>query len=327
MENIVNWKHITKGAVSCYTCIDIESSDAIPIDHLSGSELSNLINTNDSFKLHPLSNSIGLKEVPSVGPDFLEKLPSGIYSIEEFNYEYVLSPRIIENREYKYYPEVSKSFFETLKTFIKREDIYKTNNWRYKLGCLLYGPPGASKTSSLNYAIHNIFPKDSIVILTRGRLPSDELIETLNRSNKDSLIILIFEELATAIDSEPRSIPKMLDLLDGESSFNRFIAIATTNYPENLPGSLSNRRGRFDKLFNFKEPSKVEVKIILESLINREATEAEVLACDKFSISDIKSVVECSLMEELTLVEAAKSLKDLAKVAGSHFKKESKMGF
>lgn len=196
---------------------------------------------------------------------------------------------------------------EDIANFLNNEKVYTDHGLIYKLGILLYGPPGNGKTVLVRQILRHL-PNDSVVIFLEKDLPSDEFLLKIRESLDERLKVFIFEELA--VDLSNYFVGKLLTFLDGEFSINRSIALATTNYPEKLPGNLVDRPSRFDKLYKFDHPKAEGRKLLFKHFLNRDITDAELSASTDLSIAAIKEASLLVLVNKITLVEAIKMLKN-----------------
>lgn len=229
-----------------------------------------------------------------------------------------------------------KKVREDIKSFRENEDVYTQIKTPYKLGILLYGPPGNGKSVFIRKFINDL--KDAIVIYMDGdAFPSPPFLQKLNSNTRDQMKVFIFEELTS--NTREWYIAKLLAFLDGENSLNRCITIATTNYPEILPENIVNRPSRFDKLYEFASPTETEQKAWLKFFMGREVTNEELSQAVKakesvahtitgFSVSALKELCLMVRINKLTLPEAAKQLKDRMEKCHNKFQKVSaKIGF
>lgn len=152
------------------------------------------------------------------------------------------------------YLENRNEIFESIDIWKKSEDFYRERGIPYKLGVLLYGEPGTGK-SSLIHAIASLLNKD-VIVLTAGAILNGKL----NRYDAvccdcDTAPIIVIEEIDTIVSSRQQDkelsenqksiLSELLNFLDGPSSPDSCIIIATTNHIEKLDPAII-RSGRFD---------------------------------------------------------------------------------
>lgn len=156
--------------------------------------------------------------------------------------------------------DVKQEVESSIEQFISSKDRYKTMGLPYRTGILLYGPPGTGKTSFIKHLACK-FKKD-IVPLDLGKITESDLHSALNYNTN---AFIVFEDIDTQTsnikkreekseDPAPKasssittgiSLYKLLNSLDGLSSPDGAIFIATTNHIDNLDSALL-RSGRFD---------------------------------------------------------------------------------
>ena len=148
------------------------------------------------------------------------------------------------------YLENKNEIFESIDIWKKSEDFYRERGIPYKLGILLYGEPGTGK-SSLVHAIASELNKD-VIVLTAGAILNGKL-NKYNMVCCDTPPIIVIEEIDTIVNSRQNELgekekvilSELLNFLDGPSSPDSCIIIATTNHIEKLDPAII-RSGRFD---------------------------------------------------------------------------------
>lgn len=152
------------------------------------------------------------------------------------------------------YLENRNEIFESIDIWKKSEEFYRERGIPYKLGILLYGEPGTGK-SSLIHAVASELNKD-VIVLTAGAILNGKL----NRYDAvccdcDTAPVIVIEEIDTIVSSRQQDkelsenqksiLSELLNFLDGSSSPDSCIIIATTNHIEKLDPAII-RSGRFD---------------------------------------------------------------------------------
>lgn len=192
-------------------------------------------------------------------------------------------------------------------------------NGRFLLGDFVV----THNTSMLRCIVANELPKDAVVIFFET-MPSNGFIKKMKETLGSRLKLFVFEELANVVEGS--RLERVLDFLDGEKSIDKTLMIATTNYPERLPGNIVERPSRFDKLYKMGHPKASERKLLLNHYLLRPATEEEVTATDGLSTAAIK---ECSFlvhMKKISLAEAAKLLKTHSELVKKEFSESRPIG-
>ncbi len=142
---------------------------------------------------------------------------------------------------------------EHIMDFQKQEPLIKAKGIPWRTGILLTGVPGTGKTS-LIHALASASDRD-IAILNLSALESDgDLVELMSQNLDWERTILVLEDIdatSAATDRNEKganvSLSTLLNLLDGITTPEGMVTIATTNHPESLDPALM-RDGRFDEV-------------------------------------------------------------------------------
>ena len=189
------------------------------------------------------------------------------------------------------YLENKNEIFESIDIWKKSEDFYRERGIPYKLGILLYGEPGTGK-SSLVHAIASELNKD-VIVLTAGAILNGKL-SRYNVVSCDTAPIIVIEEIDTIVNSRQNELgekekvilSELLNFLDGPSSPDSCIIIATTNHIEKLDPAII-RSGRFDiKIHMGKISRDLAIQMCLDFNCNPE----EILhGSNEFNPSELQS--------------------------------------
>lgn len=254
-------------------------------------------------------------------------LPSGVYAHQSYSPSEDLPERLIpielrtdkSVRLEKMYDKVS----EDIEAFLRSEEIYRKIGTQYRRGILLYGPPGNGKTSFIRGLVRDALPDDSITVFFEG-MPTATMIQRLADAIGDRLKVFVFEELANV--AENSKLERLLDFLDGEKSVDKSVIIATTNYPERLPGNLVDRPSRFDKLYKMGNPSSKEREALLAHYLMRTPSEDEIRVTGGLSTAAIKECCVLHHIKGLTVDQATKALKEHSELVKKEFAETRTVG-
>lgn len=155
--------------------------------------------------------------------------------------------------------DCKKSILNHVDTFFKDKNWCLKNGIPWRTGILLQGPPGTGKTSLIK-GLCSHYNKD-LYILDLARVTDEKLQEALTSIPENSIVAIEdidcagIKKRAAGNKSEAKfgegkelsflSLSGVLNALDGVSSGEGRIVIATTNFPEKLDEALT-RDGRFD---------------------------------------------------------------------------------
>lgn len=201
---------------------------------------------------------------------------------------------------------VFESVREDIQNFVDAKPIYEDAGAHYRMGILAYGPPGNGKSTLIRQILNDHPALKTAVKITCPKLPEQQFLEQL--SALEAIKVFIFEELYMAV-KEPKEMARMLNFLDGEDSVRGAIILATTNYPEKLPGNIIDRPSRFDKLYRFGLPNGKERKALMSKILGRTATSEEVNATTGFSAAYVREAALQARVKRLPVSEVVKALR------------------
>ena len=179
------------------------------------------------------------------------KLPSAHYCVKwadgkfYFEEEKIASDDLIIFDQDKDY--LSKVYNE-LQLFWSSEDKFRKLDILYKRGILLYGVQGSGKSCLIKIVQNYLIQEGGVSVSLDFCQPLQEQIQLLRsfrEIEKNRPLLVIMEEI-DAFFSRTDDASKLLRFLDGDSTIDNIVIIATTNNPEELKANILNRPGRFD---------------------------------------------------------------------------------
>jgi hypothetical protein len=158
--------------------------------------------------------------------------------------------------------QVTQLICSDFEMFLKRKSWFDANNIPYRRGYLLHGSPGNGKTSLVRMMASD--PRLSATTLNWGDDGANDntLDEMFEWAYSHAPSIVIMEDLDrhfshTSMPDRLHRITmaKLLNCLDGISTAEGVIVIATANDPSKLDPAILSRPGRFDRVMELKRPS------------------------------------------------------------------------
>lgn len=251
-----------------------------------------------------------------------QDLPNGIYYHEHASSSTPerVSPMDMREDSYVDLMESLVELDESIEQFVENKKIYTDSCSAYKLGILLFGPPGSGKTSYMREFIRK--RKDAIVMFMDG-VPSRKFLEKLESSTKDRLKIVVFEEAVSLLE-DSNDIREMLDFLDGSRSLTNTIYFLSTNYPESIPENVV-RNGRIDVFVRVEFPNVTARKKLINLYLKREADEDELKITENMPIVDIREICFTHKKTNKIFADCVKIIEEKNKMLKKHFGKSKEI--
>jgi AAA+ superfamily predicted ATPase len=189
-------------------------------------------------------------------------------------------------------PEELKSNIRlTVEGFLKSKDIYEAQRIAWKRGLMLWGNPGNGKTSLIKTIISNYDFKPVTVLPSAN---DDAMREAFAYAQDQNPALLYFEDLDSLLQNINVSL--FLNLLDGISTKNGVLIVATANSLNNFAANIKDRPSRFDRKFEIPLPDetmslKYFKKWFGNTISDKEIEKLSVYTCkNKFSYAYIKEL-------------------------------------
>lgn len=242
-----------------------------------------------------------------------KKLPAGVYYLTPTNYGTQWKVMNISTDSLYRLPDTkSDEVISEIEQFWKLADEFKKYGFTHKRGYLLWGPPGSGKSSTIAFIIKMLIETDGIIIMADNppKIVSQALRD-FRLIEPDRPVVVIWEDIDTIIMRYGET--EVLSILDGESSIDKVVHIATTNYPENLDGRVVNRPSRFDRIVKIGLPNQMARKDYLMKKIGRTDHEGYDLVkeTEGLSIAHVKELIVGVFCQKLSIAEMLERLKKM----------------
>lgn len=211
-------------------------------------------------------------------------------------------------------PEEIKTEIRSLvENFLISKDFYLEKKIPWKRGILLYGHPGNGKTSIIRTIISEYNFKPVTIVPGAN---AESLREAFYYAEEQSPALFYIEDLDSLIESG-LDISTFLNLLDGISSKNGLLVIATANDVKKLKTNITRRPSRFDRKFEVPLPNLEMAYIYLKrwfgNLIDNKKCRELAKQAEKYELSYayLKDLYISSVFEALSHNRKAPTVKDI----------------
>lgn len=211
-------------------------------------------------------------------------------------------------------PEIiKKDMKELVENFLNSKDFYLEKKIPWKRGILLYGQPGNGKTSIIRTIIseYNFKP---VTIVPGANV--DAMREAFSYAEEQSPSLLYFEDLDSLIEAG-LDVSSFLNFLDGISTKNGLLVIATANDVKKLKTNITQRPSRFDRKFEIPLPNAEMAYIYLKrwfgNVIDTKKCRELAKYAEKhnFSYAYLKELYISSMFEALAHNRKSPTIKDV----------------
>jgi hypothetical protein len=257
-------------------------------------------------------------------------LPSGIYRTDfdpatkrVYLYETSLeSDEIIDLPSAEY-----QEMIALMDLFLRSSTRQKYENlgFLYKRNILFHGVPGTGKTVLVNRITRSaVENQKAIVLFVENGTPNgangvqllEHVVSFIADTNKNSLLVIIFEEVDELIRRNERML---LTFLDGQMQRPNTICLGTTNYIGRIPARFL-RPGRFSQTVEVGNPSFEARRFYLAYKLGEEFEHLNDWAkrTEGLSIDEMKEVIQACYILQQPFERVVNRLRVLKGMPGLH---------
>ncbi|MGV8961931.1 MAG: AAA family ATPase [Candidatus Saccharimonadaceae bacterium] len=248
---------------------------------------------------------------PSTSIKITPRLDPGVYSIE-FDREYGYScKRLMEVSDelFVFSDSITKKLLGEINLFWEKKDLYAEHKLIHKRGILLEGYPGTGKSSIISQLSDAIIKQGGVIFKVTGFRNLDHYVQFMRSGFRqiqpDTPIITILED----IDQYQEVELELLDFLDGKTSLNHHVVIATTNNTENVPDTFL-RPSRLDLKIEVAMPSeRVREEYFQYKKVSEEYIPDLVKHTSGCSLADLKEFYVCIFLLDYSIEDAVSKIK------------------
>ena len=148
--------------------------------------------------------------------------------------------------------DLKKNIRDSIEGWLAAKSIYEKAKVPWKRGILMYGIPGNGKTTAIRTIISN-YDFKPVTVNTSMQTNDDTITEAFEYAQEQEPGLLYIEDLDTLL-STTVSLSHFLNLMDGVSTKNGIMVIATANDLNKLKESVTDRPSRFDRKWEIPVP-------------------------------------------------------------------------
>ena len=257
----------------------------------------------------------------------LPPVPAGMFRLVHHDTLGIgISPYVPQTDDYVDLHSHTQELQADIDTFMKSEAVYRRLGFLHRRGLLFYGPPGGGKSRLLERICANYSTEARIILVPPGY--NVYTLKSLKAHLQDRITFFLFEELTSTLTGAS-DMAAFLSFMDGEESWDKCLVLATTNYPEMLPGNIVDRPSRFDRLYRLGNPSAETRRLYLEAKLGKEKVTEELIAQTKgYSIAYLKEMVRGVEVDQKTPLQVLKEFEERKRQVKKEFAESDKsLGF
>jgi len=208
--------------------------------------------------------------------------------------------------------DLKEDLRNTVEVFLSSRDFYESHGLPWKRGLLLYGEPGCGKSSIIKTIMSNYNFKP--VTIGPSTEPST-LRDAFSYAEEQSPSLLYFEDLDSLLQKV--DVSEFLNLMDGISTKNGLLVIATANDISRFKTNITDRPSRFDRKIKVPSPdfsmslSYIKKMFGPSLTIEKVRSLAKIVSSHSFSYAYIKELYISSMFEAISNSRKRPTEKDI----------------
>jgi DNA replication protein DnaC len=226
---------------------------------------------------------------------------------------------------------------ENVSRFLENAEFYRSHNLNYKRSILLFGDPGTGKSRMLYEICNELIESHEAIVI---KIDTDADLDTIfdhglipiSQSLGGRFKIILIEELSQLCTTYS-DLVKVLHLLDSFIMNENVLFLMSTNHPDRVPNTLTDRPSRIDFISRVRSKDFDKAMILpwYEHLMGKkiQLTSADREWVDaKLSPAYLKELFLLAEINQSSLEESWEVIKDRRSMVKSNFaENDRRMGF
>jgi hypothetical protein len=158
--------------------------------------------------------------------------------------------------------KLKKDIIDAVEGFLAAKELYEEKKIAWKRGILLWGDPGNGKTTTIKTIISR-YDFKPVTVQTSPQTNDDTITQAFEYAQEQEPGLLYFEDLDSLLKMGTVSVSHFLNLLDGVSTKNGILVMATANDLRGLNEAIIDRPSRFDRKWEIPLPDEKMAKAYL----------------------------------------------------------------
>jgi len=157
-------------------------------------------------------------------------------------------------------PGVADDIYCQVDSFFSSPELYRRRGIPYRRGMLFVGPPGNGKTMMVREIVKHCWAEyqtDASALIAAKHTDDTMLNYVFSGATTNGKGIVILEEIDALAKETDLTRAALLNRLDGLSSAEGVLVLATTNNPADVDPALIHRPSRFDRVWHFEPPDEL----------------------------------------------------------------------